>query len=127
MLIENNERMSRVSRTWRIGHILSKGVSLMLANKINEREVLDLAVLVARCGERHNPPCDNVMTDDSKVIIAYLKRVGPSKPIEIQRYANFAKTTLFKRLEPTRKSGTALFMTQNAICYLMDRCPLQAH
>ena len=92
------EHMSRESRISRIGHILSKGVSLMLANEMRQREMRVRAALTAGAEAHGETACDSELPDDSKAIVVYLKRVGSASPVEIQRYAGVPKTTAFKRL-----------------------------
>jgi len=96
---------------WQIGHLLSKGISLMLSRQMQEREAaarsaLKRLALEGDITEQAAGSCaPSELCDDSKAIVAYLKRVGPSMPVEIQRYAGIAKTTAFRRLRELQEAG----------------------
>lgn len=99
------EHMSRDARMWRIGHILSKGISLMLAKEMEEREALARNALAMQSGENHCEEQTTELCDDSKAIMDYLRRVGPSSPTNIWRYTGISRTTVFRRLKGMHSTG----------------------
>ncbi|MDD5677008.1 MAG: helix-turn-helix domain-containing protein [Kiritimatiellae bacterium] len=99
------EHMSRDARMWRIGHILSKGISLMLAKEMEEREALARNALATQFGENNREGQTTNLCDDSKAILDYLRRVGPASPTNIWRYTGISRTTVFRRLKELTKVG----------------------
>ncbi|MDD5677090.1 MAG: MarR family transcriptional regulator [Kiritimatiellae bacterium] len=99
------EHMSRDARMWRIGHILSKGISLMLAKEMEEREALARNALATQFGENNRERQTTSLCDDSKAILDYLRRVGPASPTNIWRYTGISRTTVFRRLKGMHSAG----------------------
>lgn len=113
--------MSGDARMWRIGHILSKGISLMLAKETEEREAQARNVLAMQFGKNNCEEQTTELCDDSKAIMDYLRRVGPASPTNIWRYTGISRTTVFRRLKAMysagllRKSGST-----SAVRYAID-------
>ena len=99
------EHMSRDARMWRIGHILSRGISLMLAKKIAEQEALARNALATQSGENNCEGQTTELCDDSKAIMDYLRRVGPASPTNIWHYTGISRTTVFRRLKGMHSAG----------------------
>ena len=45
------------------------------------------------------------LTDDAKAIMVFLKRVGNASPVEICRFINLSRTTVFRRLRELHRCG----------------------
>ncbi len=99
------EHMSRDTRMWRIGHILSKGISIMLAKKMEKQEALAQNALAMQSGENNGEGQTTKLCDDSKAIMNCLRRVGPSSPTDIWHYTGISRTTVFRRLKEMHSAG----------------------
>ena len=90
----------------RLGELCSKAVTLFLLDQTAAAEEAARTALENRNTDDHL--CDRVdlpLTDDAKVIIAYLRRVGSASPTEISQYTELSRTTVFRRLRELVRRG----------------------
>lgn len=117
------DHMTRAERIARIGELLAKGVTLMLAREARDKaesksvEVLEQSSKPAKtafCTEHATPE-----NEAETAILAYLRRVGSASPRDIQQALDLSKATAFRRLQRMTKTGLVVRSGQtSAIRYL---------
>lgn len=97
-------QLSRSERILRIGAKLSKGVTLMLAGKAEEKRregiksVKTIATVPIGNGTQNGDETDSQ-------ILQYLRRVGSASPRDIERGLNLPKATAFRYLNRLVEAG----------------------
>lgn len=104
--------ITETERLQRIGELLSKGVTLMLAAEANEQQRLGSgdAVPPQRTQDGTTPTAG--VPDDVPVVkpvavpvVDFLKRVGSASPREIQVHFGFSRRTASRRLNQLQDAG----------------------
>lgn len=95
------EHLSRDARISLLGHYLSKMVSLMHADEMeqgerNARRAMDDRTMIMQSG---------ALPNDSDVIVTFLRRVRSASAKEISRFAGIARSSMFRRLRELTTAG----------------------
>lgn len=103
------DAMTRAERFTRIGELLAKGITLMLAREAQEKEDLETAEVLAQTSQSAKADAEMEATpteEDAGVpILGYLRRVGTASPRDIQLALDLPKATAFRRLDRLVKQG----------------------
>lgn len=99
-------QLSRDARLNRIGELCSKAVTLYLLDQTESTEMHARQKLESQALNNYETTNLGIeMTEDTKDILMYVKRVGPASPTEICSQFELSRTTAFRRLKTLCKLG----------------------
>lgn len=96
--------LSRAERLARLGVLLSKGVSLMLAREADAKPT-PLLTMAPGSAPTRDLKCELQGDAAELAIIQYLARVGTASPRDIQFGLSLPKATAYRRLDRLVKAG----------------------
>jgi len=99
------DHLTREERIQRIGQLLAKGISLLLAREAEERRLAISQVSTAAADQpaphfqdQHGAGSTNGLDDDERKILEYLRRMKTASPRNMQSYLELSKATLYRKL-----------------------------
>ena len=95
------EHLSRDARINLLGHYLSKMVSLMHADELEQKEIKARRKMDGATMETQS----DASRDDTEVIVTFLRRVRSASAKEISRFAGIARSSMFRRLRELSDAG----------------------
>ena len=90
----NYEHLSRDARINLLGHYLSKMVSLMHADELEQKEIKARRKMDGSTMDTQS----DASRDDTELIVTFLRRVRSASAKEISRFAGIARSSMFRRL-----------------------------
>ena len=95
------EHLSRDARINLLGHYLSKMVSLMHADELEQKEIKARRKMDGSTMDTQS----DASRDDTELIVTFLRRVRSASAKEISRFAGIARSSMFRRLRRLTTAG----------------------
>lgn len=108
-------QLSRQERIRRIGQLLSKGITLLLAREDDQKQAVDPEPIsspkeASQVGRNGNGQADLATDETERAILDYLEKIEIASPREIQRYLDLSKATTYRKLN---RLVSAQFLTRS--------------
>lgn len=98
------EHLTREQRIGRIGELLSKAVTLMVAQEMAEMRCQGKQAIEQPMTSDISVP-GKAYDDTSRKIIAYIMKFGSASPRDIQSHLAISKATVFRRFSQFENAG----------------------
>lgn len=99
------DHLTREERIQRIGELLAKSISLLLAREAEERRLAVSQVPTAAADQpaphsqdQHGADRANGFDGDERKLLEYLRRIKTTSPRNMQSYLELSKATLYRKL-----------------------------
>ena len=108
--MKESTKLSRGERFQRVGELLSKGITLLLIDRVEEQNSQPSSPRSTRANpqpttETEQPRPNDCIDTTQSAILSYLDRVGSASPRNIQTGLDLPKTTVYRYLTRLLKEG----------------------